>query len=298
MLQPRTGASHRPKLGRLRPARRRSHGLPKYAAELEALHRAQGPALREWLDGFFVPDDARILDVGCGDGFYTRSLAERLTSPAGLVVGLDCNAAFLRRARRRADHPRIVWRHADVRQVRFPRGHFDLVFVGQGLRSLRRPERLLHALSRWTRPGGRLLILENDRLHQALLPWSATTELQMKDAELDLAKRSDQDPGVGVGRSLLKWLARAGWEDCDVSPQTVTRTTPLRTDDLSYARLAMAAARRRGWTYLDAEARKELREMVSGRRFREPDGFASYVHLWFSGRKPTRLARDSHAVRA
>ena len=44
-----------------------------------------------------IPRDARVLDVGCGDGWVARMLAERLTE--GAFVGIDISDEMVRRAR-------------------------------------------------------------------------------------------------------------------------------------------------------------------------------------------------------
>ena len=46
---------------------------------------------------FALPPDARVLDVGCGDGWMARMLAERL--PQGAFVGVDISDDMIRRAR-------------------------------------------------------------------------------------------------------------------------------------------------------------------------------------------------------
>lgn len=60
-------------------------------------HRAHD---REFLEGLSLPRDARILDVGCGAGDLTATLAEMV--PDGLVVGMDPSPSMLEQARSRA----------------------------------------------------------------------------------------------------------------------------------------------------------------------------------------------------
>src|SRR6476660_3477598 len=72
--------------------------LPSYARELRAFHRAFERELRAVIAALPVDRNMRIIDVGCGDGFYMKLFAERLVSP-GSVTAFDSNAAYLEMAR-------------------------------------------------------------------------------------------------------------------------------------------------------------------------------------------------------
>jgi SAM-dependent methyltransferase len=65
---------------------------------------------------------ARLLDVGCGTGWFTRRFAQQ-----GLhVTGLDSNPEWLAYARARSD-PAIRWVEGDAQALPFPDAHFDHV---------------------------------------------------------------------------------------------------------------------------------------------------------------------------
>ncbi|BES84819.1 23S rRNA (guanine(745)-N(1))-methyltransferase [Pectobacterium araliae] len=53
-----------------------------------------------------VPDDAlALLDIGCGEGYYTAELAHRLTSRKAMAIyGLDVSKAAIQRAAKRYDN--------------------------------------------------------------------------------------------------------------------------------------------------------------------------------------------------
>ena len=70
--------------------------LPKYARRLDALHQALAGDFRNIVRKLGVQADQIVLDVGCGDGFFTRLLAEN----GRHVFGLDNSDAFLRYAER------------------------------------------------------------------------------------------------------------------------------------------------------------------------------------------------------
>src|SRR5437588_172544 len=77
-----------------------SDRLPAYAEELAGFHRAFSAELRALVASLPLSPEMRVLDVGCGDGFYLDIFADRLTARGG-VVGLDINTGFLDLARER-----------------------------------------------------------------------------------------------------------------------------------------------------------------------------------------------------
>ncbi len=66
---------------------------------------------------------ARLLDVGCGTGWFTR----RFTQNGLQVTGLDSNPDWLAYARAHSD-PAIRWVEGNAQALPFPDAHFDHVF--------------------------------------------------------------------------------------------------------------------------------------------------------------------------
>ena len=71
-----------------------------------------------------------VLDVACGTGIVARTVADRVTG-SGRVVGVDLNGGMLAVARR--VRPDIDWRQADVADLPFPDGSFDVVLCQMAL---------------------------------------------------------------------------------------------------------------------------------------------------------------------
>jgi ubiquinone/menaquinone biosynthesis C-methylase UbiE len=90
-----------------------------------------------------VPLDARrVLDLGCGTGFPTLELAERLGSGA-TVVGVDPWAAALARARSKRERWPVANAHlvrGDGARLPFPDGGFDLVVSNLGVNNFADPD--------------------------------------------------------------------------------------------------------------------------------------------------------------
>ncbi|HLY36129.1 MAG TPA: ubiquinone/menaquinone biosynthesis methyltransferase [Candidatus Limnocylindria bacterium] len=104
----------------------------------------------------------RVLDIACGTGVLTRSLAVG-AGPTGEVVGVDRSEPMLARALARA--PRagsapIAYRLADALTLPFPDASFDAVTVAFGLRNLPDYGAALAEMARVARPGARVVVLE------------------------------------------------------------------------------------------------------------------------------------------
>jgi SAM-dependent methyltransferase len=99
-----------------------------------------------------------LLDVGCGDGFWTALFAE-----AGLTAtGVDLSPAGIEAARR--SHPEAQFVVGDAESLPFPDGSFDVVFC-RAISHLSRRElftdasaRLASEMARLLRPGGLILV--------------------------------------------------------------------------------------------------------------------------------------------
>ena len=99
---------------------------------------------------------ARILDLGCGTGYYAKFFAEQ----GGYVVGLDFSMRALKATKAHAAIPVI---RADAGQLPFRKGTFDLLFCS-GLSlfntdDLPRIRALFGTYRSCLRPGGVLLFL-------------------------------------------------------------------------------------------------------------------------------------------
>ena len=99
--------------------------------------------------------DERALDVGCGTG----ALAYALAPLVGAVVGVDESADYVAAAQAGAP-PNCTFATDDAEALSFPYGDFDLVGCLRVLHHAHRPELVVAELARVTRPGGRILLLD------------------------------------------------------------------------------------------------------------------------------------------
>lgn len=100
----------------------------------------------------------RVLDAGCGAGYFARLLAER----GARVEGVDLSAEFIRLARKyEKDRPLgIRYGRGDIADLsRFRRGVFDLAVSVYVLSDVRDAGRAIREIGRVLKPGGRFLFL-------------------------------------------------------------------------------------------------------------------------------------------
>lgn len=104
------------------------------------LMRGFDEAMFRLLDAIDPP--GRILEVGCGEGFVARKLAERF--PGADILATDLSPEVVAFARDR--HPEIEFRACSVYELDRLGGGFDLVVAAEVLEHLEDPGRGLRAI--------------------------------------------------------------------------------------------------------------------------------------------------------
>ena len=241
--------------------------LPRYAERLAAFHRAFEPELRAVVAALPLRPDMRVLDVGCGDGFYMSLLAERL-GPKGCLTGLDINPAFIDVARQNvllgAASCRTEFVIGKLSDLPALREQFDVVWCAQSLYSLPEPVSSLQQIASALRPRGLLAILENDTLHQLLLPWPSQLEISLRVAEYTaLTQKSRRPEKFYIGRRLPATLAAAGLEPLGFQTQSIDRGFPLDRNLRQFLQLYLADLSERVHDHLDEETARELGELIN-----------------------------------
>ena len=219
--------------------------LPVYAKLQAAEHRAHEPELAKIVAGLPIGKQSRVLDVPCGDGFYTRLIARRLGS-AGRIVAADLSAAFLARcAERLAAYPTVPSHglaQADAYRLPFAEGAFDFVWCAKSFMSLADPVAALREIRRVLRVGGTVGVLESDELHDLVLPWPADLEMAVHQARRTAAGRQGRRVSrLYVGRHLQDIFHSAGLAPLDKTSYTVDRRWPLDKRELDFLALYFEA---------------------------------------------------------
>ena len=176
-----------------------------------------------------VPNDGTILEVGCGDGSFTRSLAEY----SSRVTAVDISAAQI--AQNARARPEIRFIQHDVAQTfPFANDSFNVIWCSEVLEHLFDPGFALREMQRVLAPGGKLLVT---------VPYHGV----FKDVLIALFKWNEHfspdNPHIRffTRKTLSQLAASAGFVEIETS--TCGMNKPLR--DLFVATNILLKARKR-----------------------------------------------------
>ena len=182
------------------------------ARRIEALYKIRDAVRRRGLVrealGAFLGE--RILDVGCGPGFYCLELSETVGS-SGSVVGVDSSPAMLELARARcAGRDNVGLVEGEATALPVESGTFDCAVCVQVLEYIPDVDTALAELHRALRPGGRAVVWDVD--------W-ATVSIFSRDTALTgrvLRAWDEHLTHPSLPRTLGARLRSAGFEDVRV----------------------------------------------------------------------------------
>lgn len=252
----------------------------EHAARLELRAESESEiAVRDDYVGLLkvAPGD-HVLDVGCGSGAVTRTVA-KMVAPTGRVTGLDPSGALLKITRELVDKAGlgqlIDLQEGDCRALSFSDASFDAVFAATALSHIPDPNRAVAEMVRVTRPGGRIGVFDVD---------GDLTLFAHPDRELTrriIASYSDLGwVNSWYMRGLPGLLSELGIVNVRTKP-----FMPLETGGYYVnraARSAEAAAKAGVITSNELESwLKTLQEEVSAKRF-----LGGQVHLFVWGTRP------------
>jgi ubiquinone/menaquinone biosynthesis C-methylase UbiE len=184
------------------------------AARVESLYRIGDAVRRRRIvrETLGAARGERILDVGCGPGFYCVELAEEV-GPSGSVVGVDSSPAMLElAARRSAGRKGVELRPGEAVSLPVDDASFDAALCVQVLEYVADPTVALAEMHRALRPGGRVVVWDVD--------W-ATVSLHALDSAL-------------TERVLRAW-------DQHLTHPSLPRTLALRMRSVGFEQVRMQA---------------------------------------------------------
>src|SRR5919198_424988 len=129
----------------------------KTAAQLECLYRSRDVLRRRQLvrTALGAKPGERILDVGCGPGFYVDELREEV-GPRGSIVGLDRSPQMLAVATGRCEgHGNIMFREGEATCLPVDDWSFDAALAVQVLEYVANVGDALSELHRVLKPDGK-----------------------------------------------------------------------------------------------------------------------------------------------
>ena len=160
-----------------------------------------------------IGEGHHVLDFGCGPGFLTRALADRVGAQ-GEACGVDINERFVRDANTRAsgdDISNVSYHHLDGTTLPFDAASFDRAVAKNVLEYVPDAAASLAEITRVLKPGGRLHAVDSDWGFVVVEPW-AKAEV---DEFFAAAGPAFKEPLIG--RKLVGLFSAAGLGDIQVT---------------------------------------------------------------------------------
>jgi SAM-dependent methyltransferase len=208
-LNPRPNAAS---IGRYYPPEYNPHQAPaRRSSWRQHLSRwfagAASPADANSLTSLPLHGEGRLLDFGCGGGWYAHRMQQRGWD----VTGIDFSARAAAEARRRFQFPVHV---GSLPHPAIVPASFDVITMGAVLEHMHHPHEIIAAAAQALKPGGLLVIVVQNldswgfrHFQQDWFPLDLPIHLlQFTPATLS---RLVADHGFAISR--LEMIARAGW---------------------------------------------------------------------------------------
>jgi ubiquinone/menaquinone biosynthesis C-methylase UbiE len=153
-------------------------------ALMPLIYQTRQAAVIDWINKLKLPVSSQILEIGCGAGVLTTELAR-----AGYrVEAVDAAPAMVELTRQNAVSNRVASRVtaslADVHELSFPDGKFDLVIAIGVIPWLHDEARGLSEMQRVLKPGGSLIVTADNewRLVRMVDPASSPLSRPLRSA--------------------------------------------------------------------------------------------------------------------
>lgn len=181
-----------------------------HSAASQARHGARNAANTcQYFTNLLKPDMS-ILDVGCGPGSISSSLAALVLQ--GSVIGIDSNENTLEIARKQQDLPsNCTFRIGDAHKLEFPDYTFDVVHTSQVLTHIADSIGVLKEFYRVLKPGGFIACREGDTASGGFLFHPVNPGLEHWGYFMLEGMRA-KGAHIDAGRRLLGWVVEAGFD--------------------------------------------------------------------------------------
>lgn len=126
-----------------------------YGVVYKIRSRLEAKRLLSWCED--LPKNARILDVGCGDGFHLKLLKE-YGEKSWQLEGVDLDE----RAVSMAEKSDLKVHLGTIEELNLPENSYDLAFMIQTIEHVENPESVLSAVRKVLKTGGKLVIVTDN----------------------------------------------------------------------------------------------------------------------------------------
>jgi SAM-dependent methyltransferase len=133
---------------------------------------------RRFVDFVGITDSERVLDIGCGTGSLTYTLAA--SAPRSEIVGVDPSSAFVEYARSRASDPRVTFDVGSALSLPYPDASFDKCLCLLVLQFIPDVGRAIGEIRGVTRVGGTIAacVWDKDVMEMHSVFWEPAAELE------------------------------------------------------------------------------------------------------------------------
>ena len=134
---------------------------------MRALHQIN-PLRIDFIESFYPLQDAKVLDVGCGGGLASETIAKR----GGFVTAIDASPEMLKTAKLHALESGLSIDYVESHAEELGTSHaaaFDVVTCFEMIEHVPEPMETLKALAALVRPGGWLILSTINRTPKAYL---------------------------------------------------------------------------------------------------------------------------------
>ena len=219
------------------------------ARQMESLYLTADAVRRRRLvcEALDLQPGQRVLDVGCGPGFYCLEIATEI-GPDGQVTGIDASLPMLELASRRCDaYPNVTFKPGDVAALPVDDEAFDRALCVQVLEYVDAATAGLSEIYRKLRPGGRLVVWDID--------WGTVVWHSSDPALAEEIMRAWDHHLVhpGLPRSLAGRLREAGFQDVTGTGHAFSTLPHLDPDSYGTALIPIVASYITGNELLDGQ---------------------------------------------
>ena len=159
----------------------------------------------------------RLLELGCGPGFYACRLSEEY--PTLRTTGVDLSETLIRRAESRAAARHLSncsFQHADAHSLPYPSGSIDTIVVSRLFLIVPEKEGIVREIFRVLKPSGRVFVAEPTSGFRTRLPLAVMWLLARLTTSPAGKYREPQQADVMTPPDFAALIRSQPWQEVDL----------------------------------------------------------------------------------
>ncbi len=109
-----------------------------------------------------INKDSKVLDIGCGTGRFTITLAKVTDAQ---VYAVDPSEEMLSKAKRKDKKNKVIWRKGSAENLQFPDEYFDCVYMTFVFHHIKNRKKAVAEMHRVLKPKGKCVIVTTSYSH-------------------------------------------------------------------------------------------------------------------------------------